>query len=187
MLFFKLTSLHYFHVLPVSVRFQGCHCGSCETQWVSVVLSRLPQLSVSVWVRTDISPTHDSALRIYLCNSPGFGVRDHKTSQGGKFIPQKLIFITTVACLGESWCWLSDACVQCWGPCCSFYDTKWAMLSGNGVCRAWKHQKLNIYGWQSVQGETVVDEKSVISLKCVSGGSEIMTCFLQKIFVLFDQ
>lgn len=112
-------------------------------------------------------PPHNSAtcsaFWAYLCNSPRFCVRDHKTSSRGTFIPQKQIFFLG----GVSWerlvwlkadkrCWLCNACVQCWGPYCSFMTASEQTVGGNGVCRAWKHQKLSSNGSTSVQWETVV-------------------------------
>lgn len=109
----------------------------CDSS-VSHILSRLPQLSTSVWVTKDRSPAHTSAIcsafLTHLCNSSSFCVRDHS-------IPQKQFFRRA----SESWWMLLIMWCLSVAPrsIFQFSDTKWATLSGNGVCRAWKHQKLN--------------------------------------------
>lgn len=165
---------------------------SSWTLWKSVSLSSFVQTStvVSLSLSQNRSfPAHNSAtcsaFWTYLCNSPSFCIRQHKTSSGDTFIQQKLFFgrgVMLVACLGESWWTLLTISCLCAVPrsILKFYDTKWATLSGSGVCRAWKHQKLNSNGWQSVQGETVF-------LKCVSGCSDIMSCFLNQQFCLIHR
>lgn len=112
----------------ISMTFQ-CQSDFRLSTWIlclssSVQTSAVVSLSLSLNITF---PTHTHSYSqlfwTYLCNSPSFCVRDHKTSPGGTFIPQKLSFlrerIMRVSCLGEC-CWLFVACVQSWSPYCSF-------------------------------------------------------------------